>query len=100
MPLPETIQFELYWECLDGEDRTMKTGVEAYAICIHLSKATTKKQKNEILDKHGFRKMTGFHRRKLTDDFQPAVFSNADLKLAKKELKQALHHKQAKALEH
>ena len=36
----------------------------------------------------------------MTDDFQPAVFSNADLKLAKKELKQALHHKQAKALEH
>ena len=60
-PPPETIQFELYWECLDGDDGPMKTGVEAYAIFIHLfNKATTKTQKNEILDKHGFRKMTGF----------------------------------------
>jgi hypothetical protein len=36
----------------------------------------------------------------LPDDFQPAVFGNADLLLAKKELKQALHHKQTKALDH
>ena len=93
-PPPELIQFE----CDEGN---MVAGVEAYAIFIYLfNNATSKNEKNEVLDKYGFRRMTGFHRSGLTADFQPEVFSDGDMKRAKKELQKALRHTQTTALEH